>query len=271
MSRIGRKAIASGNPSIVSLESLVSMSQTIGRLEEDQIILAEGNTSCRADEHTFFVKASGKSLCGCDAGAFVRVRFAPILESLKRDRLEDEEVKALLEGSLAEPGPLLPSVETFMHADLLSLPDVAFVGHCHATPLLSLLCLTDAKELAKKRLFPDEIVLCGPEAVWVDYCDPGFQLAKAIRSAVLAYIDRRGERPKTIWMRNHGLIVLGSNASEVESGMRMQVKAARVLLGAISSGREVTFLTDEQVERIHRRPDEHYRQKLLWAQNGNQA
>ncbi|MFQ3587713.1 MAG: class II aldolase/adducin family protein [Fimbriimonadaceae bacterium] len=251
----------------MSLDALVALSNAIGRFEEDQIILAEGNTSCRADDDTFFVKASGKSLAGCDSGAFVRVRYAPILASLRRDRLEDSEVRSLLEESLVEPGPLLPSVETFMHADLLTLPDVLFVGHSHATPLLSLLCLAEARELAKKRLFPDEIVLCGPEAVWVDYCDPGFQLAKAIRSAVLAFVDRRGERPKTIWMQNHGLIVLGSNATEVESGMRMQVKAARVLLGAISSGREVTFLTDEQIDRIHRRPDEHYRQRLLWAQN----
>lgn len=252
----------------MSLTALINLSNKIGLFEEDQIILAEGNTSCREDDESFFVKASGKSLAGCDADSFVRVRFAPILDAMRRDRLDDTEVRALLKESLVEPGPLLPSVETFMHADLLSLPDVAFVGHSHATPLLSLLCLNEAKELAKKRLFPDEIVLCGPEAVWVDYCDPGFQLAKAIRSAVMEYVERRGERPKTIWMQNHGLIVLGSNASEVESGMRMQVKAARVLLGALSTGRTVTFLSEEQVDRIHRRPDEHYRQKLLWAQTG---
>ena len=42
----------------------------------------------------------------------------------------------------------------------------------------------------------------------------------------------------------------------------MADKAARILLAALASGTP-TYLSPENVERIHTRPDEHYRQKAL--------
>lgn len=150
-----------------------------------------------------------------------------------------------------------------MHAFLLSLPGVIFVGHTHPTPLLSLLSTTKSKELATQRLFPDEIVCCGPETVFVPYTDPGLPLAKAIMSGVEDYIARREETPKTIWLENHGLIALGQTANEVLSATLMSVKAARVWLNGFASGLELKPLTAEQINRIHTRPDEHYRQELL--------
>ena len=245
-------------------EELVQLCQFLGEPANDLAILAEGNASIRADAETFWVKASGFSMRDIDSGGFVRVNLAHIQRILDFRTVSDEHVREVLKSSRADDTPLMPSVETFMHAYLLGLPEVTIVGHTHPTALLSLLCLADAESIAAQRLFPDEIVCCGPAAAFVPYVDPGFALANAIKNSVEDYVHRYGAIPKTIWMQNHGLIALGKSAREVQSAMLMSVKAARVWLGALSTGHRVQALSDEQVSRIHTRPDEHYRQKLLW-------
>jgi rhamnose utilization protein RhaD (predicted bifunctional aldolase and dehydrogenase) len=252
-----------------TLADLVALSRVLGSPEHDLAILAEGNASAQADEGTFFVKASGFSMRGIDPEGFVLAHSRPILEALDGPDLSDDAVRALLSNCRVHKGsPRLPSVETFMHAYLLSLPDVNVIGHTHPTPLISLLSIEDADEIARKRLFPDEIVLCGPESCYVPYADPGLPLAQAIRKAVVRYAERLSSVPKTIWLQNHGLIVLGKSSREVESGTLMAAKAARAWLGALSTGRPLHPLSPSQVARIHTRPDEHYRQKLLWQLKG---
>ena len=243
------------------LDQAVALARTLGDPSLDLAILAEGNTSAREDGDTFWVKASGRSMRDIGPDGFVRVRLAPILAA---EDLDDAEVRALLAASRAEPGAGLPSVETFMHAWLLTLPGVAVVGHCHPTDLLGILCRPDAEAESQRRYFPDEIVCCGPASAWVPYADPGLPLAKAIRAGVEAHVAEWGAVPKTVWMGNHGLIALGANRLEVESATLMSAKAARVRLGGASSP-----LTRDRVERIASRPDEHYRQRLLWRVAGN--
>jgi rhamnose utilization protein RhaD (predicted bifunctional aldolase and dehydrogenase) len=251
-----------------SLADLVDLSHQLGSPTEELAILAEGNAGTKLSDSTFLVKASGFSMSNLDESGLIEVQFAPILEALDGD-LPDSEVRGLLESSRARPsGPLLPSVETFMHAFLLTLPDVTWVGHTHPTPLLSLLALEDAKSLARRRIFPDEIVCCGPASAYLPYVDPGMPLARAVRHATLEYIEEWGAPPKTIWMQNHGLIALGQSPKEVMSATLMAQKSARAWLGALQTGMPVVCLTAAQIARIHTRPDEHYRQRLLWAQSG---
>lgn len=245
------------------LEDLVRLSRTLGDPSLDLAILAEGNASVR-DGDAFWVKASGFSLHDIGAPGFLRVRTAPCLAALDGPPLDDSGVRAFLGSARAEPADeRMPSVETFMHAYLLSLPGVRFVGHCHPTAMLSLLCMDGAESLAKKRLFPDEVVCCGPEAAFVDYVDPGLPLAKAIRDEVERYADVWNAPPRAIWLRNHGLITLGTTPKEVESATLMSVKVARVWLGLLGTGRQPVCLSSADIDRIHTRPDEHYRQRLL--------
>ncbi|HWD40442.1 MAG TPA: class II aldolase/adducin family protein [Fimbriimonas sp.] len=246
-----------------ALQAAVRLARALGRPDRDLAILAEGNTSARVDDQSFWVKASGLSLHEIDAGGFVRISFEAILSILEME-LTDAQVKDGLSNARLHETSRMPSVETFMHAYLLSLPDVDVVGHTHPTPLISLLCRDDAEQIAKSRLFPDEVVCCGPAAAFVPYCDPGLPLARAIRTAVEGYVQDHGAVPKTIWLGSHGLIALGKTVDEVESATLMSAKAARVWLGALSSHRSLHTLTPEQIERIHSRPDEHYRQRLLW-------
>lgn len=245
---------------------LVSLARTLGDPAADLAILAEGNVSAREDDESFQVKASGFSMRTIGPEGFVQVRFAPILQALSAGPLTDAQVReCLAESRVQRASPAMPSVETFMHAFLLGLPDVQVIAHTHPTPLLSLLSIDGAEAIAGQRLFPDEIVCCGPASCFVPYVDPGLPLAVEIQRCVTEFVEKRGEAPKTIWLENHGLIALARNARDAESASLMAVKAARVWLNALASGRPIRPLSPEQVDRIHTRPDEHYRQRLLWA------
>lgn len=244
------------------IEDLVWLSRSLGDPSHDLAILAEGNASAR-DGDSFWVKASGFNLATLESGGLVEVDFHSALKSLDQLSMTDAEVRTTLKSLVIGQTSLMPSVETFMHAWLLSLEGVQFVAHTHPTPLLSLVSSKRASALAKQRLFPDEIVCCGPETVFVPYTDPGLPLAQAIKSSVEHYIQRLEETPKTIWLENHGLIALGATAREALSATLMSIKAARVWLNGLASGLELKPLTAEQISRIHTRPDEHYRQALL--------
>lgn len=199
-------------------------------------------------------------MASIEQDGFVSMRFTQILPALDGPALSDSQTADLL----GELNGLKPSTEAFMHAYLLSLPGINFVGHTHPTPLLSLLCLNACETIRSQRLFPDEIVCCGPSACLVPYAGPGLELARAIRAGVQAYVLETGALPKTIWIRNHGLICIGSTPREVLTATRMSVKAARIWLGALQTGLDIVTLTPQEIERIHTRPDEHYRQRLLW-------
>ena len=225
------------------LKDLVSLTLKLGDPAADLAILAEGNASARLDDESFYVKASGHSMSSIDASGFTLVKFAPILQAMDGPDLSDSEVRDLLAISRASSDAPKPSVETFMHAYLLTLPGVNTIGHTHPTPLVSLLGTEGCEDLSKQRLFPDEVVCCGPATAFVPYTDPGLP----------------------IWLQNHGLIALGKTSRDVESATMMSVKSARAWIGAMSIGRPLRPLTQENIDRIHTRPDEHYRQELLWA------
>lgn len=245
------------------LDELLDLARSLASPAADMAILAEGNVSARADEETFWVKGSGRAMGSMGADGFSKVRIAPVLAALDQAFADDGAIRQTLNSARTE-GPA-PSTETFMHAYLLGLPAVNFVGHTHPAPLLSLLCLKEARKWASRRLFPDEVVCCGPAACFVPYVAPGLELARAIRRETLEFRSKYGVDPKTIWLENHGLIALGGSAKEVESACQMSVKAARVLLGALQSGREIKWMTDEEVAHIYNWPDEHARQKALWG------
>jgi len=134
------------------------------------------------------------------------------------------------------------------------------VGHTHPTAVNSVLCSKNAGEIVSGRIFPDEIVYCGIEPVYLEYIDPGPPLAKAIRMATLEFMDAQGIPPKVILMQNHGLIGLGANAHEVEAITAMWVKTCRVLAGTYVFGGP-RYFTRENINRIYTRPDEEYRKR----------
>ncbi|MFQ5855283.1 MAG: class II aldolase/adducin family protein [Anaerolineae bacterium] len=259
------------------LNELVAMSHWLGDPARDLVILGEGNTSARVDEHSFFVKASGMTLREIEPDGFVEIAFAPMLEFLDHGDPSDEATTEALMAARVDPTvpfgqaqdkPLRPSVETPLHALALVVGGAKFVGHTHPTAVNAILCSRRAEEAIAGRLFPDEIVVCGPAPAYVPYTDPGLPLARKVWEVLETHIETYGEPPKVILMQNHGLIALGQSPREVQNITAMYVKTARILLGAYALGGP-RFMTPDDVARIHTRPDEAYRRRELVHHGGN--
>jgi rhamnose utilization protein RhaD (predicted bifunctional aldolase and dehydrogenase) len=248
-----------------AISELVTMSNNLGDPTLDYVILGEGNTSARADVEAFWVKASGTELRTIDRAGFIRVSFERVLAMLDVPNLTDEQVKKRLYEAKVDSAPedgARPSVETVLHAICLSLEGVNFVGHTHPTAVNALTCSVAFEMAVNGRLFPDEIVICGAAPVIVPYTDPGLPLAGEVQRRVNRYLEEYQEVPKYILMQNHGLIALGRTAQQAENITAMAVKTARVLQGTYALGGP-RFMSSRAVERIHTRPDEWYRRKLL--------
>ena len=245
------------------LPALLSLSHELGREERRLAMLGEGNTSTRVSADTFLVKASGSNLATLSAAGVTECRFSDLDALLAQKSLSDTAIDEALFAARVDPKAKKPSVEAVFHAYLLTLPGVNFVGHTHPIAVNQLLCSKFARTFAKRRLFPDEIVCCGVESVFVPYTDPGLKLAKAIRSAVVAYIKRLSRAPRVILLENHGFIALGPTPESVLAATLMGAKAAEIFSGAAAISASPRFLTAAQVTRIAGRPDELYRQKAL--------
>lgn len=225
-------------------------------------ILAEGNVGARADEASFWIKGSGLEMATIDPEGFSRVALAAVLD-LIRDSTHDETALRQALNAARIDGPE-PSTESFMHASLISLGGAEVVVHTHPEPVLSLVCLPEASEWAGRRLFPDEIVCCGPATAFVPYVAPGLPLARALEERGRAFHAEWGCWPKTLWLENHGLITVGATIAEAEAATQMAIKAARVLLAALQTGREPHWLSEAEVAQIHHWPDEHARRRRLF-------
>jgi rhamnose utilization protein RhaD (predicted bifunctional aldolase and dehydrogenase) len=244
------------------LQQLLLLSHELGREDRRLAILGEGNTSVRTGDNTFIVKASGSCLATLDPAGTAECHAGRLLALLDQEEASDDTVEAELYASRVDPQARKPSVEAMFHAWLLTLPGINFVGHTHPTAVNALLCTPRARDFAQRRLFPDEIVCCGPESALVPYTDPGVVLARSIRESVAALMARTGLVPRMILLENHGLIALGATPSAVIATTLMAVKAAEITLGACAAGGP-RYLEPEQVRRIAARTDEHYRQKAL--------
>ena len=244
--------------------TVARMTAALGEPQRDLVILGEGNTSMRVDDERFVVKASGHGFAGIGPEGFVCMRFAPILELLHGDRQIDEaELMATYAAAKDDPSDQRrPSVETVFHAGLLQLPGVQVVAHTHPTAINALSCSSHWPGAFQGRCFPDEAVVCGPETVLVEYQDPGVALARAVVAGAQAHLQRYGQAPQMIVMRNHGLIVCGGDAAECERISAMAVKAARIRAGALASG-GLHPLAEGTSEHLLARPDEIYRQRQL--------
>lgn len=246
-----------------TLQRLITMSNTLGSEAYDCAILGEGNTSAKSDADHFWVKASGTQLRTLDEQGVVNVRFAPILAALQEETLTDQAIKQLLlEATVANPKQKMPSVETFLHAILLSQSEINFVGHTHPTAVNAILCSKNAAEAYSGSLFPDQIVVLGTDPLFIPYIDPGLVLAKSLKERLSAYLERFGKPPKVIYMQNHGMIALGATEKDVLNITQMAVKTAKIILGTFLAG-GLNFFSSQNVNRIETRPDEHYRRNVL--------
>ncbi len=244
------------------LQSLLRLSHQLGNPLQPLAILGEGNTSTRLAGGTFLVKASGSNLGTLTARDIVECRTDGLLALFDRKGLSDTEIDGALMASRVDQNGKKPSVEALFHAYFLTLPGVEFVGHTHPVNINGLVCSPRAHEFATKRVFPDEVVCCDVESVFVPYTDPGLRLARAIRKKTQAFIKKHGRVPRVVLLENHGVITLGRTVEAVLVAMLMAEKAAQIWLGAAVLGGP-KFMTRRNVDRIAGRADEAVRRKAL--------
>lgn len=213
-------------------------------------------------EGRFAVKASGACLAGLEVSDLTVCDRTRLLGLLDQKQIGDAQVEAALLAARVDPQSRKPSIESAFHAWLLTLEGVRFVGHTHPLAVNQILCSPRARDFSERRMFPDEIVVCGATSVFVPYTDPGLPLAREIRDRTRAHVDRHGHPPRLILLQNHGLIALGASPQAVLAATLMAVKAAAIFMGAAAMGGPV-FLMPQHVERIAGRADEAYRQAQL--------
>jgi rhamnose utilization protein RhaD (predicted bifunctional aldolase and dehydrogenase) len=239
---------------------LLELSHAFGKSQ--WAILGEGNTSGRIDEKIFAVKASGSNLGTLTEIEVTHCYFDKLLPLLDRENVTEQEIEDCLWESRVNKTSLKPSVETFFHAHLLTLPGINYVGHTHPVPVNQVLCSPLSNSFATERRFPDEVVCCGPVSLLIPYEDPGLALAQRLREEVGDFLAKHKKPPKVILLANHGVITVGASVDSVWVAMAMTVKAAEIFVGAHSLGGSVAMPSTE-VFRIENRLDEEYRRKML--------
>jgi rhamnose utilization protein RhaD (predicted bifunctional aldolase and dehydrogenase) len=244
------------------LQELLTLSHEVGREDRGLAILGEGNTSAKLSDETFLVKSSGTCLGTLKEEDVVECRFSALLPLLDQESMSDVDMDNALLAARVDSKAKKPSVEAVFHAYCLSLPGVKFVAHSHAIHVNQILCSPRAQDFATHRMFPDEIVVCGPASVFLPYTDPGLKLSQVIRRQTEAFIKQHQRQPQVVLMQNHGLITLGKNWQSALYPMLMAEKAAKIFIGAAALGGPV-FFSEANVQRITGRPDEAYRQRAL--------
>jgi rhamnose utilization protein RhaD (predicted bifunctional aldolase and dehydrogenase)/NAD(P)-dependent dehydrogenase (short-subunit alcohol dehydrogenase family) len=169
-----------------------------------------GNSSVKVDG-VLYIKPSGVPLADLTREALVPLDMAPLLALLEEAPGDggapgsDPVMRVAQAARLAEAGGRRPSVELLFHA---LLPQ-RYVLHTHPVVINAVTCNRDGAELCQ-RLFGDDVL-------WVPYIDPGLPLARLIAERRREYQGRVGAPPPRVTLlQNHGIIVTGDRASEID-------------------------------------------------------
>ncbi len=245
----------------VPLNELIALSHHLGEEWREYVIVGEGNTSARADDETFWIKASGANLRTIDGNGFVRLYLQRVLDVLDTAHNDEDVTRGFQQAQVDPSVAARPSIETFLHALALAYGSARFAGHTHPVAVNAILCSAQA-EILTRHITPDAITVCGAHPVYVPYHDVGLALGRAVREALRNNIEQYGEPPRVIYLQNHGVLVLGQTTKQVENVTAMAVKNARIMAQTFPLGGP-HFLEERDVTRIDQRPDEVVRKKIF--------
>lgn len=187
------------------IEDLIAISRKFG--QDSRFVIAGGGNTSYKDENRLWVKASGHALATITEDGFAVLDRALLNEMGEKAYNEDtaireEQVKNDLSVACITKDRR-PSVETSLH----NCMGFAFVVHLHPTLVNGLMCSVNA-EAACKEIFPD--------ALYIEYTDPGYTLFKKVYDRIKAYKSEKGKEPQVIFLQNHGIFVGGDTTAEIE-------------------------------------------------------
>jgi NAD(P)-dependent dehydrogenase (short-subunit alcohol dehydrogenase family)/rhamnose utilization protein RhaD (predicted bifunctional aldolase and dehydrogenase) len=189
------------------LSDLAAVSRQYGA-DLDFVFLGGGNTSFKTAT-ALYIKPSGVALAeiqpeqfiGMDRQALSRI----FTETLPEDLWQKETaVKTLMEAAVRPLGAGRASVEAPVH-DVI---DYAFVVHLHPPMVNGMTCAVDGKKVCA-RLFP--------EALWLDYCNPGATLSLVVQAQLKQAKLKRGAVPRVLFLQNHGVFVAADTLAEIKA------------------------------------------------------
>ena len=174
-----------------------------------------GNTSVK-NSTTLWVKPSGTTLGGLTEEKFVQMNRAKINELYSvatpaASAAREELVKNMMAASV-ENDAGRPSVEAPLH----NVFDAAFVVHTHPCAVNGLTCAKNGEAVCIK-LFPD--------ALWVEYIDPGYTLCMEVRKRINEYKAANGKEPALLMLKNHGVFIAAETPDEIRELYRRMMSA----------------------------------------------
>lgn len=187
------------------IEDLIAISRKFG--QDSRFVIAGGGNTSYKNEDKLWVKASGHALATITEDGFAvldRALLNPMGEKAYSEdtALREEQVKNDLAAACITKDRR-PSVETSLH----NCMGFAFVVHLHPTLVNGLMCSVNAAA-ACAELFPD--------ALYIEYTDPGYTLFKKVYDRIQAYKAANGKEPQVIFLQNHGIFVGGDTTAEIE-------------------------------------------------------
>ena len=190
---------------MTGLEQIVELSRKYG--VADYVRGGGGNTSFK-NADTVWVKPSGTTLASIKAEDFVAIDRAKlsILNDVKppKDSTEREAlVKEYMLNAKLDPDSGRPSVEAPLHNTL----NAAFVVHTHPAVVNGMTCAVSGAKICDK-IFP--------EALWIDYIDPGYTLCMKVRDEINNYKAKHGKEPSVILLDNHGVFISADTPQEID-------------------------------------------------------
>ncbi len=165
-----------------------------------------GNTSTKLG-NTLWIKPSGATMAGLTPEGFVAVdreRLGRLYTESPPQAVQAREawVKDLMGEAVQAGSSGRPSVETPLHDSFTA----TYVVHTHAVFVNGMACARDGHEICSS-LFPD--------ALWMDYIDPGYTLCMEVRRALEAHREQHGREPAVVILKNHGVIVAGDSPEDI--------------------------------------------------------
>ncbi|WP_152836233.1 class II aldolase/adducin family protein [Rugamonas aquatica] len=214
------------------------------RIGADPLLVqgAGGNASWK-DGDTMWVKASGTWLAEAQrADIFVPVDLAHLRDAIA---VGDFDVAPRACAGSA----LRPSIETLMHA----LMPQTVVLHLHAVEVLAHLVRPD---------------FAGPAPApwcWVDYHKPGSALAGAIAARLREQPDAQ-----IVFLQNHGVVIGGANAAEVDATLAALLACLRTepvapVAAVTADMAQLTIIPDAGIQQLALDPRLYKRLRNEWA------
>lgn len=187
------------------IEDLIAISRKFG--QDSRFVIAGGGNTSYKNEEKLWVKASGHALATITEDGFAVLDRTLLNEMGEKAYSQDtavreEQVKNDLAVACVTKDRR-PSVETSLH----NCMGFAFVVHLHPTLVNGLMCSVNAEALCREMF---------PEALYIEYTDPGYTLFKKVYDRIKAYKAANGKEPQVIFLQNHGIFVGGDTTAEIE-------------------------------------------------------